>query len=173
MQRRPRCEALGQSCYSSLIRSEFMRRTFFVFLLLFAASALSARAQGAPVMNGCGLKWQVISAQAHEVNETHTILIKDVHIDCNDVQLFADQAELFTDVDRMLATGNVVFVSSNNRISAERMEFNTRTKTGTFFTASGIVSLEGRGIDRSLFGTQEPDAYFWGETVPEPIAFEL
>jgi LPS-assembly protein len=142
-----------------------MRRTFFVFLLVFAASVLSARAQSAPVMNGCGVKWQVISAQANNVNETHTILIKDVHIDCNDVQLFADQAELFTDVDRMLATGNVVFVSAGSRISAERMEFNTRTKTGTFFTASGIVSLEGRGIDRSLFGTQEPDAYFWGETV--------
>ena len=45
------------------------------------------------------------------------------------------------------------------------MEFNTRTKTGTFYNASGIANLENRGIDRSLFGTQEPDAYFWGETI--------
>ena len=45
------------------------------------------------------------------------------------------------------------------------MEFNTRTKTGTFYNASGIASLEGRGMDRSFFGTQEPDAYFWGETI--------
>ena len=86
-----------------------------------------------------------------------------MHIDCNDVQLFADQAELFTDLDRMTASGNVVFVSPGNRISAERMEFNTRTKTGTFYNASGIANIENRGIDRSLFGSQEPDAYFWGE----------
>jgi LPS-assembly protein len=45
------------------------------------------------------------------------------------------------------------------------MEFNTRTRTGTFYVASGIASLENRRIDRSLFGTQEPDAYFYGETI--------
>src|SRR5262249_56623526 len=101
----------------------------------------------------------------NNVNETHTLLYKDVHIDCNDIQLFADQVELFSDVDRMIATGNVVFVSGTSRISAERMAFNTRTKTGTFFTASGIANLENRGIERSLFGWQEPEAYFWGETV--------
>ena len=48
----------------------------------------------------------------------------------------------------MRASGNVVFVSSDNRIAAERMEFNTRTRTGTFYIASGIASLAGRG-DRS------------------------
>src|SRR4029079_9384235 len=31
--------------------------------------------------------------------------------------------------------------------------------------ASGIANMENRGIDRSMFGTQEPDAYFWGETI--------
>ena len=59
-----------------------------------------------------------------------------------------------------------MFVSSDNRVAAERMEFNTRTRTGTFFIASGVASLAGeQRIDRSLFGTQEPDAYFWGETI--------
>ena len=111
------------------------------------------------------MKWALKSETLTHLNDTHTIVIKDVRIDCNDIQLFADQVELFSDVDRLLAIGNVVFVSGTNRISAERLEFNTRTKTGTFFTASGIASLENRGIERSLFGTQEPDAYFWGETV--------
>jgi LPS-assembly protein len=140
-----------------------MRRTSLLFLIAFAAAAAPARAQGTPTMGGCGYKWAVVSQNANNVNETHTILLKDVHIDCNDIQLFADQAELFNDVDRMTASGNVVFVSGGNRISAERMEFNTRTKTGTFFNASGIANVENRGIDRSLFGSQEPDAYFWGE----------
>ena len=61
--------------------------------------------------------------------------------------------------------GDFVFVSGTSRISADRMDFNFRTKTGTFHVASGIVNLENRGIDRSLFGTQEPDAYFWGDTL--------
>ena len=56
-------------------------------------------------------------------------------------------------------------MSATNRISAERLEFNTRTKTGTFYNASGIANLENRGIERSLFGSQEPDAYFYGETI--------
>jgi LPS-assembly protein len=146
----------------------FMRRTSLLFLLVvfgLAAAARPARAQGTPVMGGCSYKWQAQSADANNVNETHTILIKDVHIDCNDIQLFADHVELFSDVDRLLATGNVVFVSAGSRISAERLEFNTRTKTGTFYTASGIANIENRGIERSFFGSQEPDAYFWGETL--------
>ena len=56
-------------------------------------------------------------------------------------------------------------MSGTSRIAAERLEFNTKTKTGTFYNASGIANLENRGIDRSLFGTQEPDAYFYGETI--------
>ena len=134
-------------------------------LVLFAllAGALPARAQ-AP--NGCSYKWSVNSEQAISSEETHhTRLVRQVRIDCNDIQLFADEGELFTDTDRMRASGNVLFVSSSNRISADRLEFNWRTKTGTFYNASGIASLEARGVDRSFFGTQEPDAYFWGETI--------
>ena len=141
-----------------------MLRTSLSFLLILAASALPARAQSVPVMGGCGYKWEAVSQEANIV-ETHTILVRNVRIDCNDIQLFADQVELFSDVDRLIATGNVVFVSNSNRISAERLAFNTRTKTGTFFTASGIANMESRGIERSLFGSQEPDAYFWGETI--------
>jgi len=142
-----------------------MVRTGLLILLVLGAFALPARAQSAPEMGGCTRKWEVKSGTLNNVNETHTILLEKVHIECNDIQLFADQVELFSDVDRLLANGNVVFVSGENRISAERMTFNTRTRTGTFFTASGIANLENRGIERSLFGTQEPDAYFWGETI--------
>jgi LPS-assembly protein len=142
-----------------------MFRTALLLLIALAATALPARAQGAPAMGGCGYKWAAISQDLNNVSQTHTILIKDVRIDCNDTQLFADQVELFSDVDRMLANGNVVFVSGGSRVSAERLEFNTRTKTGTFYNASGVANIENRGIDRSLFGSQEPDAYFWGETL--------
>jgi len=139
------------------------RLCVFLFLALVAA-ATPARAQGtAP--GGCTYKWSVASQESVGINTTHYLLFRDVQVDCNDIQLFADQAEVFSDTDRLRASGNVLFVSSTNRISAERLEFNTRTKTGTFFTASGIASIENRGIDKSLFGSQEPDAYFWGETI--------
>jgi LPS-assembly protein len=40
------------------------------------------------------------------------------------------------------------------------------TKLGTFTNASGIASLGERGErDRSMFGTLEPDIYFYGETI--------
>lgn len=140
------------------------RLLLIVFAVLVAA-ARPAHAQ-APELGGCSLKWDVTSQDARHVEITRTtVLLREVQINCNDIQLFADHAELFRDIDRIRATGNVVFVSGTSRISAERMEFNTRTKTGTFFNASGIANLENRGIDRSLFGSQEPDAYFYGETI--------
>ena len=141
-----------------------MYRLFLFVLVALAAAAGSARAQGA-APGGCTYKWSVASQESVGINTNHYLLFRDVQVDCNDIQLFADQAEVFSDTDRLLASGNVLFVSSTNRVSADRLEFNTRTKTGTFFTASGIANIENRGIDRSLFGTQEPDAYFWGETI--------
>jgi LPS-assembly protein len=141
-----------------------MLRTGLLVLLALAAAILPARAQGAPG-GGCNPKWDVVSDLLDIRNQDHYLLVKNVRIDCNDIQLFADEAEVFRDADRVRASGNVVFVSGSNRISAERMEFNTRTKTGTFYVASGIANLENRGFERSLFGTQEPDAYFYGETI--------
>src|SRR4051812_35281743 len=144
-----------------------MVRTRHLVLIAFAVLAATARPAHAQTaeLGGCSPKWDVVSDLARNINETHTLLVRNVQINCNDIQLFADQAELFTDIDRVRASGNVVFVSSTNRIAAERMEFNTRTKTGTFYNASGIANLENRGVERSLFGTQGPDAYFWGETI--------
>jgi LPS-assembly protein len=141
-----------------------MVRTVLLSLMALAAMALPARAQNAP--GGCNKAWAVQSGDVQNVDTAnHTILIRNVQINCNDIQLFADQVELISDADRLRATGNVVFVSTGNRISADRLDFNTRTKTGTFYVASGIANLEARGVDRSFFGTQEPDAFFWGETV--------
>lgn len=122
-----------------------MHRICVFVLLALAAAAGSARAQVA-APGGCSYKWSAVSQEAVGINTNHYLLFRNVQVDCNDTQLFADQAEVFSDTDRLLASGNVLFVSSTNRISAERLEFNTRTKTGTFFTASGIANIENRGI---------------------------
>jgi LPS-assembly protein len=84
---------------------------------------------------------------------------------CDDMQFFADFAEVFKNKDQVTAEGHVVYVSGGNRIAADRMEFNTRTRTGTFYNARGTATLGDRGgsTDRSMFGGKEPYAYFWGE----------
>jgi LPS-assembly protein len=147
-----------------VISFERMRRIVLLSMIASAAAAPSARAQNAP--GGCTKMWEISSGDVQQVNgANHTVLLRNVQINCNDIQLFADQVELISDADRLRATGNVVFVSTGNRISADRLDFNTRTKTGTFYVASGIANLEARGVDRSFFGTQEPDAFFWGETI--------
>ena len=48
----------------------------------------------------------------------------------------------------VVASGNVVFTNADGRISAERVEFNTAQGTGTFYDASGIMSL-GNTVERS------------------------
>jgi LPS-assembly protein len=87
-----------------------------------------------------------------------------VQIDCKDMQFMADFIETFNDKNLGVAQGNVVFVSGGTRISADRMEFNFKTKTGVFYNASGTASMAGRA-DQSMFGTQPPDAYFWGDEI--------
>ena len=88
---------------------------------------------------------------------------RPVRIDCDDMHLSADQMEVF-DGHQVVATGNVLFESETNRIASERLEFDTKTRTGTFYNASGTVSMANR-VDRSMFGTQEPDAMFRGDEV--------
>ena len=91
----------------------------------------------------------------------------NVEIDCNDMQFFADEVEIFSDADRMRASGNVVFVSSEqpHRGRADGVQ---HARPGPARSTSPPASPSLRrtdGVDRSLFGTQEPDAYFWGETI--------
>ncbi len=78
--------------------------------------------------------------------------------------LFADQIELFRDTNRVLAQGNVVFATPEGRVSAERMEYDAATGTGTFHMAFGLMAL-GAQADRRQFGNQEADVYFYGDVI--------
>jgi LPS-assembly protein len=96
---------------------------------------------------------------------SHVRLTGEVQVDYeNGLQFFADEVDLHTDTNILTAHGNVVFVNPEGRISAERVEFNIDSQTGTFFDASGIMSL-GAKAEVVQFGGQDPDVYFYGTTV--------
>jgi LPS-assembly protein len=81
-------------------------------------------------------------------------------------KFFADEILLNTRTGELTANGNVVFTTPTAQISADSIVFNTKTKLGTFHTAYGIASLGERGErNRSMFGTLEPDVYFYGNTI--------
>lgn len=154
-----------------LPRSTYCLAFILIGLLLGAASTASAQdvdlagCKDPRIENLTGIRFPVKNEQG--VEEMRMILTgspeRPVRIDCDDMQLFGDQIEVFNG-HQVVATGNVLFVSSTNRITAERLVFDTKTKTGTFYNAAGQVGMAGR-VDRSMFGTQEPDAYFRGEEI--------
>jgi LPS-assembly protein len=125
-----------------------------------------AAARGQTSLAGCRL-YQLQNMTGTHLEGDHYVLEgtgeAPVQIDCDDMQLFADHVEIFQADGRVIAQGRVVYVSGGNRISAERMEFNTKTKTGTFHRAHGTATL--REKKESLFGSQEPDLMFRGDEI--------
>jgi lipopolysaccharide assembly outer membrane protein LptD (OstA) len=88
----------------------------------------------------------------------------ECELEVENIKFSADEIDYFSDTNRFLAKGHVVFISSDSRISADRADFDTKTRTGTFFNAFGSASVSQK-VDKSFFGTQEPDAFFYGETI--------
>ncbi len=150
-----------------------MLRVFHGWWLLVAiCAALAPRSADAQDLGNCktSKQWTIDS-----LTKDHWKLIGQVEVNCGDQTFSADEIEGFNDTHRMIATGNVVFTSGGNRIAADRMEYNTATKTGTFFNATGTATLKDQTqsqkqptpqpLERSMFGTQEPDVYFYGEKI--------
>jgi LPS-assembly protein len=112
-----------------------------------------------------------VSDSVERIGENHIRRIGHVEIVQGDSTFYADEVEIFQDQDRAIATGNVVLSQGNNRIAAERAEFNTKTLLGTFFKAWGIATLQpprqtrAAGIAPPTLVGAETDVYFFGETV--------
>jgi LPS-assembly protein len=93
----------------------------------------------------------------------HLHLINQAAIEGPNLKFFADDIDLYEDTHRVVASGNVVFTNADGRISAERVEFDTATGIGTFYDASGIMSLGAKASSNiAAFGGQDPDVYFYG-----------
>ena len=110
------------------------------------------------------------------VDENHMRFIGEVELEGRDGlwQFFADRVDFFTDRSVLVAEGNVVYVAEGARLAAERAEINTQDLTGIFYVAAGSVNM-GDEAERNMFGSQEPDMYFYGETIEKlgPRAYRL
>ena len=112
-------------------------------------------------------------AERHDViNDNQHHYIGKVEMEVGDTKLYADDVWFYADQDRALATGNVAFRQGSNQISADRAEFDTKTRLGIFYNASGFATVQpprrtaapGVVAPPPLVG-QDTIVYFFGETV--------
>src|SRR5262245_10551973 len=113
---------------------------------------------------GFDLFKKAASWQWEQVSRDHIRYVGQAEIESDTAKFFADQVDIYTDTNRLEATGNVVFAGPEGRISAERVEYNLQDGTGVFHQASGVMSL-GPRVDKSAFGGQDPDVMFYGEQI--------
>ena len=88
--------------------------------------------------------------------------VESENLEVKGQKFYANVIDIYTDTHRLEASGNVLYETPTARIAAERVVFDTRTGTGTFYTASGLASI-GERADKSMFGALEPDVYFYGD----------
>ena len=89
-----------------------------------------------PVPTPINSQPQTRALRVERVADDRVRLTGEVEIHGGVWQIYADQVDIFTDESRLVATGNVVFISSDGRIAAERVEFDTEAETGTFYNVT-------------------------------------
>jgi LPS-assembly protein len=139
-----------------------MNRPIPFSVLLIAVTAGAAPAQD---LSGINTSRQF---RLERLADNHTRFTGEVEIEggSNDGEwrFYADQVDIFSDESRLVASGNVVFTSEGARVAADRVEFGIDGLTGTFFNATGSTRIV-EEVERSMFGTQEPEMQFWGEVI--------
>jgi LPS-assembly protein len=113
-----------------------------------------------------------VSDSRELINNKDLHLVGGVELDFQDTKVYAEEVWIYTDEHRAVATGNVVFTQGESRISADRAEFDTRTRLGVFHNATGMAKLQpdessGRSTSVAVppISGQDTDVYFFGDTV--------
>lgn len=137
---------------------------------LAAACALSLVSAAAGAQSLAGYE-SILADSRTRMGENHWRLVGGVELATRDTKIYAEEAEIFLDENRALATGNVLVTQGSNRIAADRADFNIKTRLGTFYHATGIANLQpprttGRpGIVAPPTSNQPTDVYFFGERI--------
>jgi LPS-assembly protein len=115
---------------------------------------------------------EIFSDRREIFNEKNQHHIGRVELKSADTTIYADDAWYYPDENKFVATGNVTFTQGSNRISAEKAEFDTKTRLGTFTNASGIATVQPPRPTPSTTGIAVPQVpgqelmvYFFGDEV--------
>src|ERR1700704_5653697 len=116
-----------------------MRRSFatlFLVTILLSGAARATAQAPAPSTD-------TTIAERHDViNDKEHHYIGKVELEGGDTKLYADDVWFYVDQNRAVATGNVVFRQGTSQISADRADFNTATRLGTFYNAFGFATAQ-------------------------------
>ncbi len=143
-------------------------RLLAIGLLLAAVPAWGQAPVGTPLQDGeptsigLGMFSESLQGTFEVLSATHLRFTDSVEMEGSGVKFFADMVDYYTDTNRIVASGNVVFTNLEGSIAADRVEFDAATGLGTFYEAAGILSL-GPAVDRSQFGGMDLDVYFFAE----------
>jgi lipopolysaccharide assembly outer membrane protein LptD (OstA) len=134
-------------------------RLLFCTALLAALHAAAASAQ-VPGYDSKQMRMEQVDANHWRL----TGQVESENLEVKGQKFYANVIDIYLDTHRLEASGNVLYETPTSRIAAERVVFNTRAGTGTFYTASGLASIGDRA-DKSMFGALEPDVYFYGDVL--------
>ena len=121
--------------------------------------ATPAAAQGMPLQN-CKKPGEAIF-DAASGNDKEGFLKGTVQITCDDTQIFAE--EITWDETTLRARGSLLIVQDGLRVTAESVEMDRKTHLAIFYKAAGTARLTERAIEKSMFGTLEPEVSFNAE----------
>jgi LPS-assembly protein len=107
----------------------------FLTMLLSPSARADAQQPGPGTDTTVADRHDVISEREHHY-------IGKVEMQLRDTKLYADDVWYYVDEHRAVATGNVVFRQGSNQIAADRAEFDTNTRLGTFYNASGFATVQ-------------------------------
>ena len=140
---------------------------FSCVVCLLAAAPAAAQQPAAPPPSPAALLTTLLNAKGYrtEIEGDHIRIVDAVEIPMpSGDTFFADQVDIYTDTSRLIATGNVVVANAEGRISANRVEFDLATGTGTFHQAWGIMTLSAAANPVQL-GAADADVYFHGDVI--------
>ena len=137
-----------------------MTPRLLVYTALLAAVHAAAASAQVPGYDSKQMRMEQVDANHWRL----TGQVESENLEVKGQKFYANVIDIYLDTHRLEASGNVLYETPTSRIAAERVVFNTRAGTGTFYTASGLASI-GNRADKSMFGALEPDVYFYGDVL--------
>src|SRR5215471_21788900 len=113
----------------------------------------------------------IVALHQRRIGPNHRQLIENVELTLGDAKLYADEVEVFIDKDLIVARGNVALIQTTNRITADKAEFNYKTRLGVFHSAYGIATIKpqaprpGVPVPVPTAANLDTDVYFIGDVV--------